>query len=288
MKKRYFIFGIIILVCCMVRVNAETYQLGELLPVDEHANLTTNIFEYRDFYYNDNTMEAQYLGNNFVIFKAIKNVSKEEYPVSISIGVFDQNKVNIGTVNYCATADNTSVVAGTVLQSGEEKAYVIEINKRHLADKKSVSDIKYISILSDNKTCKTGATLENAGKTIAEIHNKSQDKAKISIFKEPVVFGLLGVAVVVIILLIVYLTRPRKLNAGFSRNGMIGSAKRPETTGVSPKEKIPSTPTTMNTETSTIPLSSAPVNAIPTTPAATNSQPVVSPPNTVKDRKSVV
>ena len=47
------------------------------------------------------------------IFKGIKNQKEEAKPISISIGLFDSKKENIGTINYCTDT----------LQAKEEKPY---------------------------------------------------------------------------------------------------------------------------------------------------------------------
>ena len=114
-------------------------------------------------------MEADGLKNNFIIFSKIKNVSDEKKAVTVSIGLFDKDKKNIGTINYCSSKDKTSVVAGTELNPDEEKSYVIEVNKKYLADKKTVKDIEYISILSDNPNCTIGSSLDFVGQTVDEI-----------------------------------------------------------------------------------------------------------------------
>lgn len=283
--KKMFIVGIIFLLFGVITVKAEGYQIGTLLPVNQHASLTTNNFEYRDFYYNDNDMEAQYLGNNFVIFTAIKNVSSDARPVSISIGLFDKDSINIGTVNYCSEADQNSVVAGTILKSGEEKAYVVEVNKRHLADGKNVTDIEYISVLSDNQTCKTGATLESAGKTIEEI--QKGEKNKKSIFTDSSVLCLLGVFGVVIVLVIIYKVihlgdNRSNYNRGFSKNGVIGAGKRPVSASTSQQQKNSFMPPTSSTiEETPTSLSNVGVNdlqeSVSSTPQPSDTPPVVAP-----------
>lgn len=154
MKKIRIVFLLLILFS-IKEVRAANYQIKELIPVDTPTTIVTDNFSYKNFYYNDNKMEAESLKNNFIIFENIKNLTDKELPVSISIGLFDENKINIGTVNYCSTNDKYSVVNNTILQSEEEKNYVIEVNKKNLADKKTVNDIKYIAVLSDNINCRS-------------------------------------------------------------------------------------------------------------------------------------
>lgn len=168
MKKIRIVFLLLILFS-IKEVRAANYQIKELIPVDTPTTIVTDNFSYKNFYYNDNKMEAESLKNNFIIFENIKNLTDKELPVSISIGLFDENKINIGTVNYCSTNDKYSVVNNTILQSEEEKNYVIEVNKKNLADKKTVNDIKYIAVLSDNINCRSSGSLEFVGKKVEDI-----------------------------------------------------------------------------------------------------------------------
>lgn len=169
MKKIIMFITILVITLVSQNVYAANYNIKELIPVNAHTTIGTNNFRYIDFYYNDNEMEADGLRNNFIIFSKIKNVSDEKKAVTVSIGLFDKDKKNIGTINYCSTKDKTSVVAGTELNPDEEKSYVIEVNKKYLADKKTVKDIEYISILSDNPNCTTGSALDFVGQTVDEI-----------------------------------------------------------------------------------------------------------------------
>ena len=167
--KKVLLSLLVLIGFSILPVNAANYELRELIPVNTETTIVTKNFSYKDFYYNDNKTEAEALHNNFVIFKGIKNLTTEEKPVTISIGIFDKDKKNIGIINYCSSKDKTSVVAGTLLKSKEEKSYVIEVNKKYLADGKTVKDVKYISILSDNINCNTGGTLDSVGRTVEEI-----------------------------------------------------------------------------------------------------------------------
>lgn len=168
MKKIRIVFLLLILFS-IKEVRAANYQIKELIPVDTPTTIVTDNFSYKNFYYNDNKMEAESLKNNFIIFENIKNLTDKELPVSISIGLFDEDKINIGTINYCSTNDKYSVVNNTILQSEEEKNYVIEVNKKNLADKKTVNDIKYIAVLSDNINCRSSGSLEFVGKKVEDI-----------------------------------------------------------------------------------------------------------------------
>ena len=118
MKKIIKTLILLVITLHVIPASAANYEMKELIPVD--------------------TMEAEALKNNFIIFGGIKNLRDEDSPVSISIGIFDEDKKNIGTINYCSTNDKTSAVAETILKPDEERSYVIEVNKKVLAPDKTV------------------------------------------------------------------------------------------------------------------------------------------------------
>ena len=196
MKKIIYSLSIFILSIIVLPVQAANYELRELIPVNTETTITTDNFSYRDFYYNNNEKE-----NNYIIFKSIKNISDKELPVSISVAFFDKDKKNIGIINYCSTKDETSVVSNTVLKSKEEKSFVIEVNKKILADKKAVKDIRYISVLSENINCNNNIILDSAGKKVDDIGKTSPN-----IFREgKVSLLLLSLGFIAFVLIILFL-----------------------------------------------------------------------------------
>lgn len=213
MKRIIMFITILVITLVSQNVYAANYNIKELIPVNAHTTIGTNNFRYIDFYYNDNEMEADGLKNNFIIFSKIKNVSDEKKAVTVSIGLFDKDKKNIGTINYCSSKDKTSVVAGTELNPDEEKSYVIEVNKKYLADKKTVKDIKYISILSDNPNCTTGSSLGFVGQTVDEIgqikNTGLSDDAELFI---KILTGIGIVAIIIFVYNFMFSTRYKNFN----------------------------------------------------------------------------
>lgn len=213
MKRIIMFITILVITLVSQNVYAANYNIKELIPVNAHTTIGTNNFRYIDFYYNDNEMEADGLKNNFIIFSKIKNVSDEKRAVTVSIGLFDKDKKNIGTINYCSSKDKTSVVAGTELNPDEEKYYVIEVNKKYLADKKTVKDIKYISILSDNPNCTTGSSLGFVGQTVDEIgqikNTGLSDDAELFI---KILTGIGIVAIIIFVYNFMFSTRYKNFN----------------------------------------------------------------------------
>ncbi len=200
--KKIISLLLILITLFTIEVNAANYQIKELIPLDTSTTIVTDNFSYKDFYYNDNKLEAEALKNNFIIFKGIKNISNKDLPVSISIGLFDQNKLNIGTINYCSTSDKTSIVAGTILKKDEEKEYVIEVNERFLADQKTVQDIKYIAILNDNIHCRSTGSLEFVGKKVEDI--KLSKKSLLDDNHTQLVIQLFTVLTIILIIIFLY------------------------------------------------------------------------------------
>lgn len=160
--KRYICLIILFLTIILVKnVNAANYELKELIPIGTKTTIVTKHFSYKQIVY-DNAK-----GNDKIHFTGIKNIYVEELPISISIALFDKNKKNIGVVNYCAKESK-------ILQPKEEIEFDIKIKKTNLGEKNTIKDIKYISVLEDNYTCKTGGSTNYLGKKIDDI-GKYQD-----------------------------------------------------------------------------------------------------------------
>ena len=158
MKK--ILFGIILFMT-IITVNAANYELKELIPVGIKTTIVTNNFSYREFFYNKD--------NNTLEFKSIKNISSEDRPITISVGLFDKNRKNIGIFNYCTKSGKVESVADEVLKSKEERGFVIEITKGYLYKENIHDDIKYISVLSDNINCNKENNFEYVGQEVEDI-----------------------------------------------------------------------------------------------------------------------
>ncbi len=153
---------ILTLLIAFIPVKAANYEIRELIPINIETTIGTDNFTYRSFSYVVNKEGVDKTKNHTIIFKGIKNQRDEAKPISISIGLFDNKKENIGTINYCTDT----------LQAKEEKPYEIKVTKDNLAKKFTVNDIKYISILSDNINCRTTGTLDYVGQKVEDIGMK--------------------------------------------------------------------------------------------------------------------
>ncbi len=211
--KKYII--LLIVLCVFINVKAEKYSLYQLIPANTDATVETENFLYENFYYNDNALQAEKLQSNHVIFSMIKNLTKEERPITISIGVFDKDKKNIGIVNFCSTNEKYSLL-DTTIKPDQEMNYAVGVLKKHMITGKSVADVKYIAILGDNIECKMAGTTEGAGKTVEEM-----EKTKDDVYVSPntmifvyIVAGVIGLGIVLFVVKML-------LTGGKSREDMI-------------------------------------------------------------------
>ena len=166
---RKILLGILVFIC-FINVNAKDYELKTLIPVDEKASVSTDHFFYHDFSFSSKEISS-IIQQRSIDFDGIKNLDNQDRNISITIGFFNENKRNIGLFNYCSEKDSSN----RVLKPNEEREYVIYINNKLLADKSTVNDIKYISIMSENPNCNNGTNYDYVGKKIEYI--EFEDKA---------------------------------------------------------------------------------------------------------------
>ena len=151
MKNIIKIVLLFVVVVSIIKTNAANYTIKELIPVNIETTIVTDNFSYKSLYYN----------NNYVIFKGIKNLSDKDLPISITIGLFDNNKKNIGTIHYCKEEE--------ILKSKEEKSYAIPVDNTSITNGKSTDDIHYIAILDENIHCRKGGEDDFIGQKVEEI-----------------------------------------------------------------------------------------------------------------------
>lgn len=147
------VFTLLIAFVMTIQVSAMRYEFRDLMPSDKTVTLRGDIFLYKDMK----------LKNNEIEFRTIKNLSKENHAVTISLAFFDNKKENIGIINYCSTSDALS-------SKNEVLDYSIKIKSENLAENKNIKDIKYISVLSENSNCRLGGSKEYIGKKIEDIN----------------------------------------------------------------------------------------------------------------------
>ena len=193
MKK--LVLGLFIICCMILPVQAMEYQLKELIPLGIETTISTNKFIYKDLYLSEKIEK----GKTYFVFKGVKNISDEDRPVSIKIAFFDENRENIGVLNYCSSKDKTSSI--TTLKSKEEKSFAIEITDNYLADKKRVKDIKYVAVMDDNSNCNSSVYLDGVGRKVDELGKTDPNlfkKDDVGIMK--VIYIVVGVVLVLLFL----------------------------------------------------------------------------------------
>ncbi len=159
MKKK-LVFLILLLVFMVVPVDAANYEMKELIPEGITTTIRGDYFLYKDIAYKEGVIS----------FTHIKNLSSESRKLSISIGLFGEDKKNIGTINYCE---------GDLKSQEKKDKFVIDVKKSYMSRDKSFKDIKYISVLNENPNCRTEGALDFEGQTVEQIglpKNTSLDK----------------------------------------------------------------------------------------------------------------
>ena len=178
--KRVLKIVLILLITLIINVEAANYELKELIPSGIKTTVVTDHFSYRNFYQE----------NDKLVFDSIKNIADTDLPITITVALFDSNKKNIGTINYCDESD--------ILLSKAEKPFTINLND-YLVQGKSSKDIKYIAVLSENYNCNLGSKDVYKGQTISEIGT-----IKKNYFTGNVLFLLKIVTGIVIVLIILF------------------------------------------------------------------------------------
>lgn len=169
-----FLFLIFVFGSNLTIVNALEYKQWDLIAVDTVASVDTENFLYTDFYYKSSTDVNGYTS---IQFSSIKNVSNEKMPISISVGLFDDEKKNIGVINYCSLDDKSSSYSDMLIDAGKETNFSIKIKPgKYNSIDSSLSDVKYITVMDDNKYCKVGGASNFVGLTVDQMKDGVTNK----------------------------------------------------------------------------------------------------------------
>ena len=198
---------------CVANVNAQSYDVGTLIPVNNSATVETDTFTYNDINFNnyDNS------GYRLISFQSITRKSSGNSPIPISINVllFDSDEKNIGYVTYCSEKDYDGDYSGYTIKSSQSSPFTIKLVKKYFVNKDDTlksqytfNDIAYYSVLDDNHFCKVGGYDKYKGLTLEQINSGELSNAKTKKtfnFSDiiPSISG--GVLVIVISLLIVFI-----------------------------------------------------------------------------------
>lgn len=159
MKKLIQIFIILIIVISSKAVYADSYKMMELIPKDKKVTIRGDQLLYKDVEFKEGK----------IVIGQIKNITDEKKSITISIGLFGKDKRNISIINYCSTED--ALETNQVIEN-----YQIPIDEEKFDKDKTINDIKYYAIISENKSCRLGGAKEYVGEKINRI-NKLGDNS---------------------------------------------------------------------------------------------------------------
>ncbi|MBQ6135384.1 MAG: hypothetical protein IJI60_03600 [Bacilli bacterium] len=172
--KKLWIWLVIGAFFLVLPVNAQEYNVNELIAVDEVATVKTEKFDYIDFTFSSQLDEK---GNGVITFQSITNNTLSKNPVSINILLFDGKKENIGFLTYCSNKDYDSSYSGLQLGGKESTPFAITAYSKYFGESKKTSkDVRYIAVMDENKLCRIGGYSNYLGKTMEQILNPEEPK----------------------------------------------------------------------------------------------------------------
>ena len=156
MKKIIKVIQIVlvfIMVLSSKTVYADNYKMMELIPKVKKVTIRGDQLLYKDIEYQDGK----------IVVGQIKNISDEKKSITISIGLFGSDRRNITIINYCSTED--ALETNEVIEN-----YQITIDEDKFDKEKTLKDVKYYAIISENKSCRLGGAKEYVGEKINRIN----------------------------------------------------------------------------------------------------------------------
>lgn len=151
MKKIKIVLLFLVVLMSFKNVEAANYEIKELIPNNIKTTVKGDNLTYKGISYNKDIINIEKIINN----------SYEERKVTISIGLFNEKKINIGTINYCESEK---------LQRKDSKENItIEITDKYLGKENSKNEIKYISVIGENESCRKEGYHDFLGQKVEEI-----------------------------------------------------------------------------------------------------------------------
>lgn len=193
MKRIIKVFFVLLIALSIKTVYAENYKIKELIPYKVDTTIHTDNFSYKGIYFD----------KRGVHFNGIKNLTDEKKPISISIGMFDKNGKNIGTINFCEMD----------LNGKDEMSFIIEFEDKYFGEGKTVKDVKYIAVLGDNITCKKKGSRDFIGQSVDKmgiIHKDTFDDSSKLLISILSVVG--GVVLIFIVYKLIFTRAYRNIN----------------------------------------------------------------------------
>lgn len=195
-------------------VEASTYSVKELIPINELATVETDTFTYQDFLYSS-SIDSK--GNASINFNQIINKTSDTVPVSIGVLLFDGDKKNIGYLTYCTNQDFDSDFNQFKLKAKEGASFSITVSSRYFTTREYVednipkkekykpSDVRYIAVMDENKFCKIGGYSNYQDLTIEQINNGQTANDRILLRDIPKQIINIGIPLVVVIVGLTFL-----------------------------------------------------------------------------------
>lgn len=206
-------------------VNASSYSVKELIPVDQLATVKTDLFTYQDFMYQS-TNDSN--SNTIVTFNKITNLSDDSVPVSINLLLFNKDKKNIGYLSYCTDQDFDSDYNRFHLKANESTSFSITVSSRYFTTREyeednipkkeqyKPSDVSYIAVMDENQFCRIGGYSNYKDLTIEEITIGKTANDRILLRDIPKMFTGVVIPVMVIIvgiIIVIYFAYGAFLNS---------------------------------------------------------------------------
>lgn len=184
MKKYIKLLFLIIISVFLIDVNAVDYNPYDSIPITSvNANIKTKTFNYNGVTYNNALDETN---STYFSFAGIYNNTNKKIPVTITIGLFDYEGKNIGTIFYCTKRDYDSKYSGLEVRANSSAPFKISAKKKYFVDNRSANEIASYAILSDNKDCEAAGFHKYKGLTLTEIQEgvkpTTEEKPKVNGF----------------------------------------------------------------------------------------------------------
>lgn len=221
--KKFFVVLLALLCFSVIPVEAleEDTNVNVLYPVSSSFNAVTEYFNYENLVYNPN---LDVNGNTTISIGKVHNSTNKKVPISIRVGLFDNEQKNIGVVNYCSDHDTESDYSYKKLLAGQETVFYVKVSeKKNISKGKKLEDVAYIAVLDDNDYCSAdGMENKYVGLTIDEIvdgqvSSKVENLLKLDFLEKLQNLDLSKIntkaIILIAIILIIYLVQASILNA---------------------------------------------------------------------------
>lgn len=181
--KKILLLIIFMLSLLMPNVYADDYDIREVVPKNIQTSISGEKLFYKNITYDNGVISMEYIRNN----------SYEDLYATVTMIVFDKDKLSIGVINYC---DKDKPIPGKT----NYKDIKINVADYKMASGSSVKDIEYYAVLNENITCKQNDYSDYYGKKIEDIGSINHYDVNANTDAGYLVYMLVGVGVVILFL----------------------------------------------------------------------------------------